>query len=73
MVEAVRRTLRERIARGATLHEIEVLIGLSRGLSQTDRTALWAEAWEYSPDTKRDAQMAAARALMRRRSARRLN
>ena len=73
MVEAVRRTLRERIARGATLDEIDVLIGMSRGLSQSDRTSLWAEAWQYSPDAQREGQVAAARALMRRRGARRLN
>ena len=73
MVEAVRRTLRERIARGATLDEIDVLIGMSRGLTQNERTALWAEAWHYSPDPKHDAQVAAARAFMNGRGGRRLH
>ena len=73
MVEAVRRTLRERIARGATLDEIDALIGMSRGLTQADRTSLWAEAWHYSPDPKREGQVAAARAFMHGRGARRLH
>jgi hypothetical protein len=73
MVEAVRKTLRERIARGATLDEIDVLIRMSRGLTEIDRTSLWAEAWQYSPDPRRDGQVAAARAFMRGRAGRRLH
>jgi hypothetical protein len=73
MVEAVRRTLRERIARGATLDEIDVLIRMSRGLTESDRTSLWAEAWHYAPEAKRDAQVAAARAVMRGGAGRRLH
>jgi hypothetical protein len=73
MVEAVRRTLRERIARGATLDEIDVLIRMSRGLSETDRASLWSFAWTYSPDPGRQAQVAAARAFMHGRGARRLH
>ncbi len=73
MVEAVRKTLRERIARGATLDEIDVLIRMSRGLTETDRTALWTEAWHYSPDPGREGQVAAARAFMHGRAGRRLH
>jgi hypothetical protein len=73
MVEAVRRTLRERIARGATIDEIDVLIRMSRGLTESDRTSLWAEAWHYAPDPQREAKVAAARSLMRGRGARRMH
>ena len=47
--EEVRRTLRERIARGATLDEIDLLITMSRGLSERQRASLWAYAWGYAP------------------------
>jgi hypothetical protein len=57
MVDAVRRTLRERIARGATLDEIDVLISMSRGLTERQRSSLWAEAWLYEPDPKRTGQV----------------
>ena len=66
MVEAVRRTMRERIARGATLDEIDVLIRMSRGLKEHERSALWADAWAYQPDVRRTAQV---RTFMGSRSA----
>jgi hypothetical protein len=50
MVDAVRKTLRERIARGATIDEIDLLIRMSRGLSQRERESLWTFAWRYTPD-----------------------
>ena len=67
MGEAVRNQLRERISRGASIDEIETIIGLSRGLTENERESLWAFAWGYSPDPKRSGQIAAARAMMRRR------
>jgi hypothetical protein len=48
-VDQVRRTLRERIARGAPLSEIDTLLRMSRGLGQRQREALWAEAVRYDP------------------------
>ena len=65
MVEAVRRTMRERIARGATLDEIDVLIRMSRGLREHERASLWADAWAYQPDPRRSAQV---RSFMRSRA-----
>ena len=48
-VDQVRRTLRERIARGAPLSEIDTLLRMSRGIGQRQRGALWAEAARYEP------------------------
>lgn len=48
-VDQVRRTLRERIARGAPLSEIDTLLRMSRGIGQRQREALWAEAARYHP------------------------
>jgi hypothetical protein len=48
-VEQVRATLRERIARGATLDELETLLRMTRGLTEHQRTALLTEAWRYDP------------------------
>jgi hypothetical protein len=67
MVDAVRKTLRERIARGATIDEIDVLIRMSRGLTERQRASLWTFAWAYRPDG-REAQIASARAMMRGRT-----
>jgi hypothetical protein len=64
MVDAVRNTLRERISRGATIDEIDVLIRMSRGLTEHQRASLWTFAWGYTPDV-REPQNAPARPLMR--------
>ena len=48
-VEQVRSTLRERIARGATLDELETLLRMTRGLTERERGALLTEAWHYNP------------------------
>ena len=48
-VEQVRSTLRERIARGATLDELETLLRMTRGLTERERGALLTEAWHYTP------------------------
>ena len=49
MVDQVRTTLEERIARGATLDEIDTIVRMSRGLSPTERDELWRWAWSYEP------------------------
>ena len=48
-IDQVRRTLRERIARGAPISEIDTLLRMSRGIGQRQREALWAEAARYRP------------------------
>ena len=48
-VDEVRTTLRERIARGATLDELETLLRMTRGLGERQRAALWNEALRYDP------------------------
>jgi hypothetical protein len=53
MVEQVRTTLEERIARGATLEEIDMIVRMSRGLSPDEREALWRWAWSYEPESPR--------------------
>jgi len=69
-VEQVRRTLRERIARGAPLSEIDTLLRMSRGIGQRQREALWAEAAGYDPRRATMRQVDAARRyLTRNRSA----
>jgi len=50
MVEQIRTTLEERIARGATLEEIDMIVRMSRGLSALEREELWRWAWFYEPD-----------------------
>ena len=67
MVDAVRETLRERIARGATIDEIDVLIRMSRGLTERQRESLWDFAWHYEP--RREPQLAATRAVVGERPA----
>jgi hypothetical protein len=42
-------TLGERIARGATLEEIDTIVRLSRGLTPGERDELWRWAWSYQP------------------------
>jgi hypothetical protein len=49
MVEDIRTTLRERIERGATLEEIEMIVRMSRGLRPDERSELWRYAWTYDP------------------------
>ena len=49
MVEEIRATLRERIANGATLEEIEMIVRMSRGLRTDERSELWRYAWSYDP------------------------
>ena len=49
MVEEIRATLRERIANGATLEEIEMIVRMSRGLRPEERSELWRFAWSYDP------------------------
>jgi hypothetical protein len=49
MVDQVRTTLEERIARGATLEEIDTIVRMSRGLSPLEREELWRWAWSYEP------------------------
>ncbi|MEA2421884.1 MAG: hypothetical protein QOF55_983 [Thermoleophilaceae bacterium] len=49
MVDEIRTTLRERIARGATLEEIDTIVRMSRGLSSEERAELWRFAWSYDP------------------------
>ena len=49
MVEDIRTTLRERIERGATLEEIEMIVRMSRGLRPDERSELWRFAWTYEP------------------------
>ena len=48
-VDQVRTALRERIARGATLEELDTIVRLTRGLTERQRGALWSEAWRYDP------------------------
>jgi hypothetical protein len=50
MVDEIRTTLRERIARGATLEEIDTIVRMSRGLSPEQRDELWRWAWSYEPE-----------------------
>ncbi|HEY0632813.1 MAG TPA: hypothetical protein VGC98_12215 [Thermoleophilaceae bacterium] len=49
MVEDIRTTLRERIERGATLEEIDMIVRMSRGLRPEERSELWRYAWSYEP------------------------
>ncbi len=49
MFDRARTRIRERIAAGATLEEIEHLIRASRGLTEDERAALWIYAWHYDP------------------------
>jgi hypothetical protein len=65
-VNHVRRTLHERIARGASLSEIEALLRMSRGLGQRQREALWAGAARYDPRRMTVRQVDAARRFLSR-------
>jgi hypothetical protein len=48
-VDQVRAALRERIARGATLEELDTIVRMTRGLTERQRTELLSEAWRYDP------------------------
>jgi hypothetical protein len=54
MLEEIRTTLRERIARGATLDEIDTIVRMSRGLRPEERSELWRFAWSYDPEPTRE-------------------
>jgi hypothetical protein len=62
MVDVVRQTLRERIACGATIDEIDFLIRMSRGLSERERESLWTFAWGYTPE-RRESRFASPRTM----------
>ena len=49
MVDQIKITLEERITRGATLEEIEMIVLKSRGLRPSERRELWWYAWAYAP------------------------
>ena len=63
-VEQVRATLRERIARGASLEELDTLLRMTRGLTERQRGALWSEAWRYDPRRATLRRVEAARSLL---------
>jgi len=65
-VDQVRTTLRERIARGATLDELDTLLRMTRGLTERQRQSLWNEAWRYDPRRATQRRMETARALLSR-------
>jgi len=48
-VDGVRAALRERIARGATLEELDTIVRMARGIGERQRTALFGEALRYDP------------------------
>jgi hypothetical protein len=63
-VEQVRTTLRERIARGATLDELDTLLGMARGIGERQRAVLWNEAMRYDPRRVTSRQVSAARSFL---------
>ena len=65
-VDQVRTTLRERIARGATLDELDTLLRMSRGLTERERTTLWSEAWRYDPRQLTQRRVRSVRSLLAR-------
>ena len=65
-IDQVRTTLRERIARGASLEELDTLLRMTRGLTERQRAALWSEAWRYDPRRVTLRRMEAARSLLRK-------
>ena len=65
-VDQVRTALRERIARGATLEELDTLVGMARGLSERQRAMLWGEAWRYDPRRATLRRVEGVRALLGR-------
>lgn len=69
-VDQVRTALRERIARGATLEELDTLVGMARGVSERQRAMLWSEAWRYDPRRATMHRVEGVRALLGRASRR---
>jgi hypothetical protein len=69
-VDQVRSALRERIARGATLEELDTLVRMTRGIGERQRTALLNEAWRYDPRRATLRRMDGVRSLLRRVSGR---
>jgi hypothetical protein len=69
-VDQVRTMLRERIARGATLDELETLLRMARGITERQRATLWNEAWRYDPRKVTVRRVEAARAWLGRDGAR---
>ena len=65
-VDQVRLTLRERIARGAPLSELDTLLRMSRGIGQRQRELLWAEALRFDPRQVTRRQLDGARAAASR-------
>jgi hypothetical protein len=65
-VERVRTVLRERIARGATLEELDTLVRMTRGLTERQRAVLWSEAHRYDPRRATARRVADVRAMLRR-------
>jgi hypothetical protein len=65
-VERVRTVLRERIARGATLEELDTLVRMTRGLTERQRAVLWSEAHRYDPRRATARQVDAARSVLGR-------
>jgi hypothetical protein len=65
-VDQVRARVRERIARGATLDELDTLLGMTRGITERQRAALWSEAWRYDPRRATMRRVDNARAFLAR-------
>jgi hypothetical protein len=65
-VDRVRRALRERIARGASLEELETIVSMTRGLTERQRALLWSEAWRYDPRRATRRRVDAARSAFAR-------
>ena len=63
-VDQVRAALRERIARGASLEELDTMVRMTRGLTERQRTELWAEVWRYDPRRATQRRVDAARSLL---------
>jgi hypothetical protein len=69
-VDQVRTRLRERIARGASLDELETLLRMTRGIGERQRAALWSEALRYDPRAVTPRRVAAARKFLARAKSR---
>jgi hypothetical protein len=69
-VDQVRTALRERIARGATLEELETLVGMARGVSERQRAVLFGETWRYDPRRATARRIEGVRSLLRAARAR---
>ena len=63
-VDQVRTALRERIARGATLEELDTFVGMAHGLGERQRAALWSEAWRYDPRRATGRRIEGVRSLL---------